>query len=149
MNKAYKKPEGYTVLLESDLDIDKYTFCSEEERIDFWHSAQMRARNAKYYVRPGYVLRDIAGESLLIPVAVNDGISGKVGIVSPVGGFLWKLLQKEQTFSDLLKAVLQEYDVSPEEAKWDIRDFLQQLDSNQFLKIEDMEVNDEVKTTND
>ena len=39
---------------------------------------------------------------------------------------LWKMLQNEVTFDDLLNGIMEEYDVDEEVAKEDIQDFLEQ-----------------------
>lgn len=87
-----------------------------------------------YCAKSGYVMRDVAGDSLIIPVMVNDGIGEKVGIVNEAGKLLWEKLQNEQTFSDLVQAVVDEFDVSEETAKQDILEFLQQLRQYGFLE---------------
>ena len=47
--------------------------------------------------------------------------------VNEVGADLWKMLQSEVTFGDLLKGILEIYDVDEETAKEDIQEFLDTL----------------------
>jgi hypothetical protein len=64
-----------------------------------------------------------------------------MGILSPVGQFLWTLLEEGKTFEQLLDAVLGEFEVDAQTAARDIGEFLEQLDHNQYLV--KTEVNDE------
>jgi hypothetical protein len=61
-----------------------------------------------------------------------------MGILSPVGQFLWTLLEEGKTFEQLLDAVLGEFEVDAQTAARDLEEFLEQLDQNQYLlKMED------------
>lgn len=83
--------------------------------------------------RSGYVLRDIAGEYLLIPVELADGSQSQMAVLNDVGKFLWELLQGEQTVDTMAKAITEEYEVSREEAEADICEFLDHLSQHQLL----------------
>ena len=88
-----------------------------------------------YRVKEGYTLRDFFDECLVIPVGLTEDMDTKVGILNSVGEVIWKTLQKDSTFQDLLTAVTNEFEVTEEEASKDIEDFLGQLDRYMFLKI--------------
>lgn len=94
----------------------------------------------RYRVKEGYCVREIGGEGLVIPVSRDTMRENQMAILSPVGIFLWSRLEKEQTFGDLLTALLAEYDVSREEAVKDIEDFLSELDAHQYLAKEKEDV---------
>lgn len=83
--------------------------------------------------RSGYVLRDIAGEYLLIPVELEDGSQSQMAILNEVGKFLWELLREEQTVDTMAKAITDAYEVSREEAEQDICEFLDNLMQHQLL----------------
>lgn len=91
-----------------------------------WSGWLLRARN-------GYVLRDIAGEYLLIPVALQDGSESQIAILNEVGKSLWELLQEEQTVDTMVQGITDSYEVSDEEARADIIDFVNQLSENHLL----------------
>ena len=90
----------------------------------------------RYQIKPGYCIRDIAGESLVIPVGGAAMADRKMAIINPVAKFLWEKLQSRQTFGDLLLSVLQEYEVTQETAATDIREFLSELKKNNYLSEE-------------
>lgn len=86
-----------------------------------------------YSIKSGYVFREIAGEFLVVPVTPDDGVKGMM-ILNPVSALLWQLLQSGKTVEELLAGVTSEFDVSDEEARGDILDFLAQLDNLGLLK---------------
>ena len=47
--------------------------------------------------------------------------------MNEVGADLWKMLQSEVTFDDLLHGILESYDVDEETAREDIQEFLDTL----------------------
>ena len=83
--------------------------------------------------RSGYVLREIAGEYLLIPVELADGSQSQMAVLNEIGAFLWELLQEARTVDTMAKAITEEYEVSPEEAEADICEFLDHLAHHQLL----------------
>ena len=44
----------------------------------------------RYQIKPGYCIRDIAGESLVIPVGGAAMADRKMAIINPVAKFLWE-----------------------------------------------------------
>lgn len=89
-----------------------------------------------YQLKPGYCIRDFCGESLVIPIGGAAIAEQQMAILSSVGRFLWDRLQNEQTFENLLLAVLDEYEVTQEEAKADIKEFLTELNTHKYLNEE-------------
>ena len=83
--------------------------------------------------RSGYVLREIAGEYLLIPVELEDGSQSQMAVLNEVGAFLWELLKEPQTVDTMAKAITGEYEISREEAEADICEFLDHLAQHQLL----------------
>lgn len=91
---------------------------------------------AWYQIKPGYCIRDVVDESLVIPVGGAAMADRKMAIINPVARFLWKKLQSRQTFEDLLLSVLQEYEVTKETAASDIQEFLSELKKHNYLSEE-------------
>ena len=58
-----------------------------------------------------YIIRDIAGEYIIVPVGqVALDFQGLI-TVNEIGVYIWELLQKKEiTFDNLLAAILNEYD---------------------------------------
>ena len=88
--------------------------------------------NKKYIIKQGYVVREIAGEFIAVPVDSSCGTN--IIILNPVSKFLWDELRQEKSFDELLDAMLKNYTVSKEEAETDLKEFLMQLVGNNLLK---------------
>ena len=56
--------------------------------------------------------------------------------MNEVGASIWKMLQKEVTFDELVADILEEYSVEEEVAKKDIQEFLDKLMGNGVLEKE-------------
>lgn len=74
-----------------------------------------------------FVLREIAGEHILVPI--GTAAAGFNGLISmnEVGRFIFELLAEERTAQELADHICGEYDVSGETALKDVEEFLQQL----------------------
>ena len=74
-----------------------------------------------------FILREIAGENILVLVgAAAVKFNGLISI-NGVGRFIFDLLAEERTARELADRVCGEYDVPPETALRDVEEFLQQL----------------------
>lgn len=74
-----------------------------------------------------FILRNIMGEAIAIPV--GDALlnfNGMIGL-NAVGEVIWEGLQEEKPREEILQAILDRFDVSPEEAEADLEDFLHRL----------------------
>lgn len=74
-----------------------------------------------------FVLREIAGEYIIIPTGRTALEFNGLITVNEVGMELWKMLQEDVTFDDLLNGILEEYDVDENAAREDIQEFLDRL----------------------
>lgn len=83
-----------------------------------------------------YVLREIAGDYIIIPVGKTVLEFNGLITVNEVGVSLWKMLQEEVTLEDLVNGILAEYDVEEETARKDIQEFIEKLIENKVLSAE-------------
>ncbi len=76
----------------------------------------------------GFMIREVAGERIAVPV--GEAVRKFSGMISlnDSAAFLLQLLQTEQTQETLLAAVLKEFEVSEDEARTDITEFLSVMD---------------------
>ncbi len=81
--------------------------------------------NKKYCLKPGYVLREIAGEHLAIPVTAEN--SSDIVVLNPVSAILWKELETEKTIEELAQIICNSFEISKDEATADIKEFLESL----------------------
>ena len=75
----------------------------------------------------GLMLREVAGNWVVIPTGSQVVEMGGILSLSESGAFLWKLLQADNTEEDLVKAFLEEYEVDDETARKDVAEFLSEL----------------------
>ena len=84
-------------------------------------------------IKKELIKREIAGDTILVPVGKTVYDSNGLFVVNELGAFLWDRLPGAKDEAELLTAVLEEYDVSPEEAAGDIREFLDRLKQLEIL----------------
>lgn len=84
-------------------------------------------------VRKDFVLRETAGDYMIIPTGRTVQSFDGLITVNEVGADLWDMLQSEVTFDDLLRGILTIYDVNEETAEEDIREFLDTLRESGIL----------------
>ena len=91
----------------------------------------------RYRVKSGYVIREIAGEYLVIPVALQDEPESKVIILNSSGKLLWEALEQQKTMEELIEVMDENFEVSKEEARADIEEFIKHLEENELLITEE------------
>lgn len=75
------------------------------------------------------VSRKIEDEYILVPIRNNVGDLNYIYTLDEVGARIWELIDGKRNFNDIHDAVCAEYDVSPDQATKDIREFLKDLES--------------------
>lgn len=84
-----------------------------------------------------FVLREIAGDYVIIPTGQTVLEFNGLITVNEVGVSLWNMLQKEVTEDDLVKGILEEYEVEEDVAREDIREFIDTLVTGNILAKEE------------
>ena len=84
-------------------------------------------------ISDGYLLRSVAGKNIVVSVGAEVNFNGMLTL-NDTGVFFWNLLQKDITKEQMLEAVLNEYDVSAQEASADIDAFIGKLRENKILE---------------
>lgn len=85
-------------------------------------------------VEKDFILREIAGDYVIIPTGNMVLTFNGLISVNEVGASLWKMLQEDVTIEDLVAGVLEEYNVDEETAREDIQEFLDELIEAQVIK---------------
>lgn len=75
-------------------------------------------------IKKNVVIREIAGETMLIPVGDTTGEYNGIFTLSPTAATAFEALQNGGDENDALKAVLSEYEVDEETAKKDLEEFM-------------------------
>lgn len=90
--------------------------------------------NKVYSLKGTYVLRQIAGEYLAVPISNEAGDDANIVILNPVSQVIWGKLENGATFDEILNAVMEEFDAEKEEVTNDIKEFLDGLNQANLLK---------------
>ena len=81
----------------------------------------------KTYVASGdYILRRIAGESMLVSLADNDHLGNSILSLNDTFVFLWELYQQPRTLEEIIAAAKEEYEDPQGKLESHIRGFLWQ-----------------------
>lgn len=83
---------------------------------------------------PAVVARKIAGEFLLVPLKRKPGDADHIYSLNEVAGRVWELVDGTRTVGDILKCVLEEYEVDPAEAEADLVALLMDLEKLDAVK---------------
>lgn len=76
-------------------------------------------------IKEGYILRQVAGSNIVVPVGKLD-FDGVITL-NDTGVFIWKLLSAGCTKDELIEKITAEYDVSQEIASKDAELFIEKL----------------------
>jgi len=79
------------------------------------------------------VTRQIAGETIIVPVRSHVGDVNSIFTMNELGAMIWKLIDGQTTVSQIVAAVRSEYDVTLEQATADITDFLKSLEAEGLI----------------
>ena len=78
-------------------------------------------------IKKELIKREIAGDTILVPVGKTVYDSNGLFVLNELGVFIWDLLPNVETQEEICQAILKEYEVSEEEAKKDVAEFLNKL----------------------
>lgn len=78
-------------------------------------------------IKEGYLLRQVAGSNIVVPV--GDGSIDFSGVITlnEVGAFIWQILENGADKQEIVNKMLEEYDVSREIAEKDVEEYIEKL----------------------
>ena len=82
-----------------------------------------------------FILRNIAGECVLVPTGATTQEFNGLITMSDTAKFIWENMEKAESFEELVKMMLAEYEVDEETAKRDAYRFIDQLLANGFVEL--------------
>lgn len=103
----------------------------------YLQSEAVKQDSRRHRIRDGYCVREFFGKGVVVLIDRDTMGENPMAALSPAGMFLWDKLEKEQTFGDLMTAVLAEYDISRDEAAADIAQFLAEMEARECLVMVD------------
>ena len=88
---------------------------------------QILREEADMKVKSGFVLRSVVDEHLVMPTGDNIGVFRGSLLLNDVAALVWEKLSSPVSRDDLLRAILDEYDVEESAAAADLDALLRQL----------------------
>lgn len=92
---------------------------AEVEKTEDWSTVYRRVKEV--------VEREIAGETLLVPVRGRLAQLHRLFVLNPVGVFIWRHLDGEQNLGAIRRALVDAFEVDEDEAGEDLRHYVAAL----------------------
>jgi len=80
-----------------------------------------------FKIRKEIVSREIAGETILVPIKGKLANMQRIFAVDDVAEYIWQQLDGEKKVADIRDGVIELYDVAKEQAREDVLDFIEEL----------------------
>ncbi len=81
------------------------------------------------------VFRKIAEELVLVPIKRKAGEVESIYTMNEVAARIWELLDGAKSLGAIRNTIVDEFDVGPEEAEKDLREFLRQLEQMGAVRV--------------
>ncbi len=81
----------------------------------------------KYRAGKNYILRKVAGSNVLISIGGNIANFNGYIQLNETAAFLWNELSEPKTAEELVRKLINEFDVSAEQAEADVAEYLAEL----------------------
>ena len=89
----------------------------------------MEALEKCFFKEDSCVTREIAGETIIVPIKDRVGDLDSIYTLNEVGTMIWQLIDGQKSIGQIVQAVRQTYDVESEEVTKDAVDFLSSLEN--------------------
>lgn len=81
-------------------------------------------------IKGEYMLREIAGETVAVPVGGTVLNSNILAVLNETGKFFWELLTKGLSEDEIVASVCNEYEADAETVRADLHEFVEYLRKN-------------------
>ena len=78
-------------------------------------------------IKKELIKREIAGDTILVPLGKSVYESNGLFVLNELGAFIWNLMPAVDTEEEIVDKILEEYEVSREEAEADTAKFMAKL----------------------
>lgn len=79
------------------------------------------------------MLREVAGQWVVVPLAERVVEFNGIMTLSESGAILWRLMEKDASEEDLVKAILAEYIIDEDTARADVKEFVALIREKELL----------------
>lgn len=109
---------------------------SDDELAEYLRQDSILQEKKKYRINPDFILREIAGEYMIIPTGGDNVFSNAVMAPNETAVFLWEAFQQPSTIQDVVVEAMQKYDATEEQIYNSISNFVKQ--SLEFKVLEEV-----------
>ncbi len=85
-------------------------------------------------IKGEFVLREIAGDTMLVPVGQTALKMNGMIILDASAALIWKALEEEKSREEILEQIVNRFDVTEETAGKDLDEFLDQMKEADLLE---------------
>lgn len=85
-------------------------------------------------IKDGYLVREIADSYVVVPVGERVIDFKGMMTLNDTGYFIWNCLSEDKSFDELLKLMLDEYEVDENTARADLEEFLRKARESGVLE---------------
>ena len=89
----------------------------------------MNVLDQLYQKDPSIVYREIAGESLLVPIRSHADDLDSIYTLNETGAYIWSLIDGQHSLAEIRDAVVQEFEVDSQQAGQDLVEMIRDLES--------------------
>lgn len=87
-----------------------------------------------YIKETNFVTREIAGETIIVPVRGNVGDLDSIYTLNDIGTMIWQLIDGKKSVNQIIEAICNTYEVTAEQAEKDTIEFLNTLNAAGLIK---------------
>jgi hypothetical protein len=87
-----------------------------------------------YIKETNFVTREIAGETIIVPVRGNVGDLDSIYTLNEIGTLIWQLIDGKKSAKQMVEAICNTYEVTAEQAEKDAIEFLNTLNAAGLIK---------------
>lgn len=84
-------------------------------------------------IKKDFILREIADETVLIPVGETAISFNGLILLNELGEIIWNKIKENKSKEEILNYILQEYDIDSETAQNDLDEFIYTLEKSEIL----------------
>ena len=134
--KDYKKPEFHFIRNPDELSGNELAKLSDDALSKYLNSDGYQREKKKYRIKPGYILREIAGEYVIVPVGAESKSPLENTVMAPNGSavFIWKSFEQPSTLEDVVIQGIMEYEVEEDTIRRSIKRFISEMLEYQILE---------------
>lgn len=85
-------------------------------------------------IKSGFMLREIAGQSVVVPLGARVVEFNGILTLSESGALLWRELEKNSSVEEMVELLLSEYDIDRETARNDVEEFLKSMADTSIIE---------------